>query len=189
MQEDIVLAFSGASGAAYGLELLRALGKERIPVRVIMSDISLRILELECGVLRDEIEGLADEVVDASVMDHPLASGSNRFSAMVICPCSTSTASKVACGIADNLTTRAASVALKERRRLIVVIRETPLSTPVLRNLYELSSYGAVIMPAAPPLYGGSSTVQDMHRSIAGRVMDLLGIENDLAPRYRVDEG
>jgi 4-hydroxy-3-polyprenylbenzoate decarboxylase len=103
----------------------------------------------------------------------------------VICPCSASTASKIALGIADNLITRVAAVALKERRKLIVVVRETPLSTPVLKNLTDLSSYGAIVMPASPPFYGNAQGVRDIQMALAGRVMDLLSIRNDLAPRYK----
>ncbi len=188
MSDTIVLAFSGASGAGYGWEMLRALKKKRVKVHLIVNGTSLRILERECGISAEELRGSASETVDSSVMDHPLASGSNPFDAMVICPCSASTASKIALGIADNLPTRVAAVALKERRKLILVIRETPLSTPVLKNLSELSSYGAVVMPASPPLYGPADTVADLQKALAGRIMDLLGIENDLAPRYRVEE-
>jgi 4-hydroxy-3-polyprenylbenzoate decarboxylase len=184
MSDDIVLAFSGASGAGYGLELLKALKENGSSVHLIVNRTSQSIMRSECRATEVELSRSASEIVDASVMDHSLASGSNPFSAMVICPCSASTASKIALGIADNLTTRVAAVALKERRKLILVIRETPLSTPVLRNLAELSSYGAIVMPASPPFYGEGSTVKDLQRAIAGRVMDLLGMENDLAPRY-----
>ncbi|MDG6225614.1 MAG: UbiX family flavin prenyltransferase [Candidatus Thermoplasmatota archaeon] len=182
---DIVVAMTGASGAGYALALLGELeGEESIKVTLIVNSTALSIASRECGVGPQVLRRMVSEMVDAEEMDHPLASGSNRFDALVVCPCTTSTASKIASGIADNLATRAAAVALKERRRLVLVVRETPLSTPVLKNLHELSTWGAVILPASPPFYSGPSSIDDIYRSIAGRVLDIIGIENELVPRY-----
>ena len=189
--QHLVVAMTGATGAGYGLELLKALSrrrKEGMEVSLVLSEGAVRIIEKETDTSLEELRALADRTVMAGTMDDRLASGSNHFDAMVICPCTVSTAAKIRGSIADNLITRTAAVALKERRKLILVIRETPLSTPVLKNLSELSSYGAVVMPASPPLYGPADTVADLQKALAGRVLDLLGIENDLAPRYRVEE-
>lgn len=189
----IIVAMTGASGAGYCLELLKALSPLRgqgLEVDLLVNESALSILEEETGASADDLSGLAGSVTHSSEMDHALASGSNLFSSMVICPCSTSTACKVHAGIADNLTARCASVALKERRQLILVIRETPLSTPVLKALYELSSWGVVIMPASPPFYGQrEGDVASLHKALAGRVLDLLGLENDLSPRYSPGTG
>ncbi|MFW3146239.1 MAG: UbiX family flavin prenyltransferase [Thermoplasmatota archaeon] len=186
--KDVIVALSGASGAGYGLEVLRGassslIGKAKL--YLVYNDTSLKIMEDETGVSRDKLGELASEAVHSSRMDHPLASGSNDFGVMIICPCSTSTAAKIHAGIADNLITRCAAVALKERRRLILVVRESPLSTPVLRSLYELSSWGVVIMPASPPFYNlGTESIRDLQKGFAGRVLASAGIRDDLKVRY-----
>lgn len=190
MKDRIVVALTGASGAGYGLELIKGLDEKRkkgeISVDLIYNDGSIRIMEDERGIGLSDLGKLADETVHSSGMDHRLASGSNLFKALVICPCTSSTLSKIHGGIADNLATRCASVALKERLPLIIVLRETPLSTPVLKAAYELSSWGAVILPASPPFYNlKDPTGIDLQRVIAGRIMDQLGLENDLTSRYR----
>ena len=185
----IVVALTGASGAGYGLELLKGLNGKDCLVTAIYNDTYIHILEDETGYGMGDLGTYSDELVHNSKMDHRLASGSNAFDALVICPCSTSTASKIATGIADNLTTRCAAVALKERRSLVIVVRETPLSSPVLRSLYDLSSWGAVIMPASPPFYGTrTDSILDIMRMFSGRIMDVLGIENDRSSRYAPEE-
>jgi len=184
----IVIAMTGASGGGYGLELIRKLARMRdegLHLSVIYNDTAVSILGRETGMGLDDLRGFCDELVHAGSMDHSLASGSNPFDSMVICPCSTSTAAKVHSGISDNLATRCASVAMKERRRLVLVVRETPLPTPVLKALFELSSWGVIIMPASPPFYNmDSDSIKDLQSSFSGRILDLLGIENDNAIRY-----
>jgi flavin prenyltransferase len=183
----VVVSMTGASGAGYGLELVRAIRSIEYDVHltVIYNDTSLSILKSETGEELSTLKETADEVVPNSRLDHPIASGSNGFDDLIICPCSTSTAGKVHSGISDNLTTRCASVALKERRDMIMVIRETPLPTPVLKAIYELSSWGVIIMPASPPFYNlGSDSIKDLQRGFAGRVLDLIGLKNELVPRY-----
>lgn len=187
MNGRIVIAITGASGAGYGLELVRALNStvdNRPHISVIISDVARDIMSEECGLSPSDFDSRADVVMGSSEMDNSLASGSNRFDSVVICPCTVSTACKVASGIADNLITRVAAVALKERRRIIMAIRETPLSTPVLESLYKLSLSGVIIMPLCPPMYGGPESIEDLQKVMAGRIMDLLGIENDLVNRY-----
>jgi 4-hydroxy-3-polyprenylbenzoate decarboxylase len=184
----VLIALSGASGAGYGLELIRSiktLPDTNVHLTVIYNKTSLSILENETEATLQDIQQAADEVVANTMMEHPIASGSNPFDQMVICPCSSSTVGKVHSGISDNLSTRCASVALKEGRELILVVRETPLSTPVLKAMYELSSWGVKIMPASPPFYNlGSGSIKDLQRGFAGRVLDLMGMKNDLVPRY-----
>lgn len=180
-----IVSMTGASGAGYGYELISALVDHGLEVSVIYNDTAAKILQDEHGRKIDDLNPMVKELVHNSVMDHELASGSNVFQAMVICPCSTSTASKISSGIADNLTTRVASVALKEGRDLLLVVRETPLSPPVLRSLYDLSTWGVRVMPASPPLYGGSmDDPKQIMRSFTGRILDILGIENELTTRY-----
>jgi 4-hydroxy-3-polyprenylbenzoate decarboxylase len=188
MNGRIIVALTGASGAGYGVELIKGLNsiRENKPsVSAITSSGARNIINDETGLSSDDIASMVDEILESSVMDSPVASGSNIFDSLVICPCTVSTACKIASGIADNLITRVAAVALKERRMIILAIRETPLSTPVLESLCKLSTNGVIVMPLSPPLYGGPESVEDLQRIMAGRIMDLLGIQNDLVNRYR----
>lgn len=176
-----VVALTGASGSVYGTRLLKALPGHKT---VIVSDDAASIAEEETGLDREDIESLGDEHFSNSDLAAPVSSGSVGFDAMVIAPCSASTMSKIACGIADNLITRAASVALKERRKLVLVVRETPLSTIHLSNMERLSSAGAVILPACPAFYPRPETVDDMVDFVVGRVLDVLGVDNRLYKRW-----
>ena len=185
----IVVSMTGASGAGFGFQLIKGLSDRGRRISLIVNKGSLSIYQLECGMAREDLARSADEVIDDVDIDHGLASGSNIFDHMVICPCTTSTASKIASGIGDTLTTRTASVALKERRGLILAIRETPLSTPVLRSLYDLSSWGVIVMPISPSYYNDERTVHDLQVRFSGRILDLLGIDNDRAGRYMPEGG
>lgn len=176
-----VVALTGASGSIYCIRLLEELPGWKA---VIVTEDGAAIAEIETGMSRGEIESLADEHYDNSDLAAPISSGSVPFDAMVIIPCSASTMSKIACGIADNLVTRAASVALKERRTLVLVVRETPLSAIHLGNMERLSTAGAVILPACPAFYPRPKTVDDMVDFIVGRTMDVLGQKNDLYGRW-----
>ena len=177
----VVVGISGASGIRYGVRLLECLSCESL---LIMSSEAMRMCRDETGMSVDEVFSKAEKSWRNDDLFSPLASGSTRFDAMVICPCSTSTMSKVACGIADNLLTRAAAVALKERRRLVVVLRETPLSTIHLRNMLTLSEAGATVMPACPAFYPRPDTVDDMVNFVVGRVLDQLDLDHDLYRRW-----
>ncbi len=177
-----VVGITGASGAVYGVRLL-----EELPGRktVIVSRDGARIAEMELGISLEQIHALADEHYANDDLCSPLASGSARFDAMVIAPCSASTMSKIAYGIADNLITRAGSVALKERRQLVLIIRETPLSAIHLGNLERLSSAGAVVLPACPAFYPMPESVSDMVDFVVGRALDALGVQNTLYRRWK----
>jgi 4-hydroxy-3-polyprenylbenzoate decarboxylase len=176
-----VVGITGASGIAYGVRLLKALPGR---TTVVVSDDGLSIAEEELGLSSADIHALADSHHGNSDLFAPLASGSSRFDAMVIAPCSASTMSKIACGIGDNLITRTASVALKEHRKLVLVIRETPLSAIHLGNMERLAAAGAVVMPACPAFYPEPKSVEDMVDFVVGRVLDVLGVENDLYGRW-----
>ncbi len=179
---EIVVAISGASGSLLAVKILENLPKENTVV--IISKNAENILRKETGLTMDDLKNLARKVYDNSEMNVDLASGTHRFNAMVIVPCSTSTLAKIACGIGDNLITRVASVALKERRKLIIVPRETPLSAVTLKRMYDLSLMGAVIMPPVPAFYLRQRTVEDVAEYIAGKVLDHLGIEHSLYMPY-----
>ena len=176
----VVVAITGASGIRYGVRLLECLSEESV---ALMSSDAARMCEGETGLAPDEVLAKGGESMPDDQFS-PLASGSSLFDAMVVCPCSVSTMSKIACGIADNLVTRVATVALKERRKLVLVIRETPLSTIHLQNLLRLSEAGVAIMPASPAFYPRPESVDDMVDFVVGRVLDLLGIEHDLYSRW-----
>jgi 4-hydroxy-3-polyprenylbenzoate decarboxylase len=177
----VVVAITGASGIAYGVRLLEALDCEK---SLILSDDGAKLLKLETDKKPQDLRKLATHYYKNSQMEAPIASGSRGFDAMVICPCTMSTASKIACGISDNLITRAAAVALKERRKLVIVPRETPISAIHLRNLATLAEAGAIVLPAMPAFYGRPQKVGDLVDFIVGRILDVLGIENELYRRW-----
>lgn len=177
----VVVGITGASGVIYGVRLLRALKCHKA---LIVSEDAADIAKAELSMSAEDIAALADESYDNSDLFSPLASGSVKFDSMAVVPCSMSTMSKIAVGICDNLITRVASVALKERRRLVIVTRETPISTIHLANMERLSAAGAVVMPASPAFYPMPRTVDEIVDFIVGRVMDELGIENDLYRRW-----
>jgi 4-hydroxy-3-polyprenylbenzoate decarboxylase len=177
----VIVAITGASGIKYGVRLLECLPGH---TTAVLSSEAARMCEGETGLTKEDILAKADDSWDNDNMFSPLASGSIRFDASVIVPCSMSTMSKVASGIADNLVTRIASVALKERRKLVIVPRETPLSTIHLQNLLRLSEAGAVIMPACPAFYPRPESVDEMIDFVVGRIMDQLSIEHGLYRRW-----
>jgi 4-hydroxy-3-polyprenylbenzoate decarboxylase len=178
---DTVVGITGASGVVYGVRLLETLPSKKT---LICSAEALKLLELEVGIGRDALYAKADAHYENDDMFSSLASGSVVFDSLVIAPCSMSTMSKIACGIADNLITRVASVALKERRTLLLLIRETPISSIHLANLERLALAGATIMPASPAFYPEPKSVQQMVDFVVGRVLDQLGAEHDLYRRW-----
>ena len=181
-----VIAISGASGAIYGIELLKNLPDKDFKI-LVMSETAKQIIRDETSYTIEEVSAMADFVHDNYDLAAPISSGSNSFDTMVISPCSASTFSKIATGISDNLITRAASVALKENRKLIILPREAPLSTVQLENLTRLSSWGAVIFPPAPPFYHRPESLQDMVDFVTGRTLDLMDIENVKYQRWGKD--
>lgn len=182
---EIVVCITGASGAIYGASILRHLkGMEEIEVHLVVSETGKKLIKHELGMDPTTLEGMADTYYENDRLDAPISSGSVKFDALVLIPATMSTLGKISHGISDNLITRLGSVALKERRKFIVVFRETPLSTIHLENLMKLSRAGAIVMPAAPGFYNGPESIQDLADGICSRVLDLLGIENEIAPRY-----
>ena len=191
MTYPVVLAITGASGAAYGVRLLDALARNRVPVWLIVSSHGARLLKAECDI--GSIEELqAATGGDWSAVRHfpdgdrgalP-ASGSQRTAGMVVCPCSMGTVAAIAAGTSRSLVERAADVTLKERRRLILVPRETPLSLVHLRNLVTATEAGAIVLPAAPGFYHRPTEVGQLVDFIVQRVLDLLGLDLSIAPRW-----
>ncbi len=180
------MGITGASGVIYGVRFLEAIRHyaSDSEVHLVISNAAVRILRHELGLDREYIARLADRVYGEDELDAPIASGSFRHDGMVIIPCSMKTLASIAHGIADNLITRAADVALKERRKLILVIRETPLNLVHIRNMELVTLAGAIVMPASPAFYHRPRSIDDLVNFIVGRVLDLLGIENDLYSRW-----
>lgn len=176
-----LVAITGSSGAAYGIRLLRALKGEKL---LIVSGTGWKIIEHELHLRPEEIEVFADRIFDDGNLFAPPSSGTYRYDAMVIVPCSASTLAKIATGIADTLITRAASVCLKEGRKLILVPRETPVSAIMLENELKLAKLGVTILPANPGFYSGPRSVEDLVDFVVGKVLDQLGQEHDLFKRW-----
>ncbi len=177
----------------YGIRLLELLNGKVSGARfdgkvhLIISDEAKRLIEYETQYKVNEVEALADHVHAYGDLFANISSGSYIFDAMAIIPSSVSTVAKIACGIADNLITRSASNALKERRTLVIVPRETPLSTVHLQAMARISEMGAIILPAMPAFYSKPKNISDMVDFIAGRTLDSLGISNKAFRRWEGD--
>lgn len=196
---DLVVAMTGASGAPYGVRLLEVLLRAERTIHLIMSPAGAEVLqqEMDRRVRLDRFQ-LADLLGDAAANVGPdqiiyhdyrnftagIASGSFLTAGMVICPCSMGTAGAIAHGLSTNLIHRAADVHLKERRKLVLVPRETPLGVVQLRNLALCAEAGAVVLPAMPAFYTKPKSLDDMIHFVIGRVCDQLGVEHDLFPRW-----
>ena len=181
----VVVAITGASGSTYGvrlLELLRPLPD--VETHLILSKAGRVTLAAECERRADEVEALADAVHAPANIAAPPSSGSFRVHAMFIAPCSIRTASNIAAGNTGNLVSRAADVMLKERRLLVICIRETPLHTGHLETLAQLSRLGAVIFPPVPSFYSRPKDVGDIVDQTCMRMLDQVGVEVDVAPRW-----
>lgn len=170
----ILVAVTGASGAPYVPALLeRDLGD----VYLVLSNWGRMVLQEETGLTEDDLRPRVRRVFSDKDLANPFASGSNAFDAMVVLPCSLSTLAKIAAGIADSLITRAAMVALKERRRLVLVVREAPWPTNALENAARLSRDGVVILPASPPFYNRPADLQELIEHFVDKVAVALGEE------------
>lgn len=179
----IVVAITGASGSAYAVRLIEELS-EQCEVLLVASEPAKQIISGELEITYEEIGELANTVYDNDDMAAEICSGSAPYDAMVVVPCSMNTLARLASGISDNVISRAGSVALKEKRKLVIVPRETPLNSIQIKNMLKLSNAGAIILPATPGFYGSPETAMDLVDFIVGRILDLLGIENELAPRW-----
>lgn len=176
-----LVAVTGASGVEYARRLIEVLGER---TDVILTKDSRAVIEVETGLSAKEFAVGAGTLFSGEDLSAAPASGSHRFRALVIVPCSGTTLAKIAAGIADNLVTRAAAVALKERRPLILVPRETPLSPITLENLLKLSQIGVVILPASPGFYGAPKRIADLVDFVVARILDQLGVEHSIGVRW-----
>jgi 4-hydroxy-3-polyprenylbenzoate decarboxylase len=181
----IVVALTGATGATYGVQLLKRLhATPGIESHLIVSDAATLTLHQELGLQRRDVEALAHVVHRNRDIGASIASGSYQVDGMVVAPCSMKTLAAVAHGFSDNLVTRAADVILKERRRLVLMVRETPFNLAHLRNMTSVTEMGGIIFPPLPSFYHRPATIADMVEHTVDRVLDLLGIENSDAARW-----
>ena len=182
----LLVAVTGASGAVYGLRLLQSLGsRPDIETHLVVSDAGWLTLRHELGIGADALRPLVHTLHDASHIGAAPASGSFRCAAMVIAPCSMRTLAAIAHGLSDNLATRAADVMLKERRRLVLMARETPLHLTHLRNMVSVTEMGAIVCPPMPAFYLKPETVDDIVNASVARVLDLLDLPHDVSPRWQ----
>ncbi|MCH7667980.1 MAG: UbiX family flavin prenyltransferase [Acidobacteria bacterium] len=183
--DRLVVGISGASGVVYGVRLLEALADRKdIETHLVVSGGALRTLELETDLTLREVEALADQVHDVDDLAAPLSSGSFRTMGMVVAPCSMKTLSGIVNSFSDNLLIRAADVTLKERRRLVLLPRETPLHLGHAQLFVRALEMGAVVMPPVPALYHRPTTVAEIIDHTVGRVLDVFDIDNDLVARW-----
>ena len=178
-----LIGMTGASGSLYAVDLVRRCPGEKY---LVLSDWGRQVLQCETGLKPSDLESHVKRVFSDSDLAAPFSSGSVRHDAMIIVPCSVSTMAKIATGIADTLITRAAAVALKERLRLILCVRETPWSTITLQNALTLSREGAIVMPLSPPWYQKPESLADLVGGFTGKILSLLG--EDGGPGWREEE-
>lgn len=194
LDAPITFGITGASGAPYAVRVLRALNEAEVPVRLIVSSYGLRLLKEESGI--EGVDGLHAATGDWSRVEFydsldrgaTPASGSAPSRGMLVCPCSMGTLASIAAGTSRNLVERAADVALKERRPLVLVPRETPLSLIHLENMTRLTRAGATIMPAAPGFYHRPRSIDDLVDFVAARILDHLGVEHTVGRRWKSGE-
>jgi 4-hydroxy-3-polyprenylbenzoate decarboxylase len=194
LDAPITFGITGASGAPYAVRVLRALNEAAVPVRLIVSSYGLRLLQEESGI--EGVDGLRAATGDWSRVEFydsldrgaTPASGSAPSRGMLVCPCSMGTLASIAAGTSRNLVERAADVALKERRPLVLVPRETPLSLVHLENMTRLTRAGATIMPAAPGFYHRPRSIDDLVDFVAARILDHLGVEHTVGRRWKSGE-
>ena len=176
----LIVAITGASGVVYGKRLLETLRDKNVETHLVISRIAERIIEHELGVTKKALESLAHHVHKVNDWNSAIASGSFKTDGMAIAPCSMKTLAGIASGYSDNLILRAADVTLKEKRRLILVPRETPLNIVHLKNMLDLAKQGVLIVPAMPAYYHKPKNIEDMVNYVVGKVLGLLEIEHTL---------
>lgn len=183
--DKIVIGFSGASGIIYGIRLLEILHSINIQTYLIISEWAKKNIEIETDKTLEYIKSLSSVNYDNFKLDASVSSGSFLHDGMVIVPCSMKSLSSIANGYDDTLISRAASVTLKESRKLIIVPRETPLSRIHLENMIKLQEAGAIILPAMPGFYHKPSTIDEIIDHLVGKILDQLKIEHDMFKRWK----
>ena len=182
----LIVAITGATGAVYGVRLLEVLRElPGVESHLLISEAGVLNLHQEMDLKRKDVEALADVVHNVRDVGASIASGSFLSDGMVIAPCSMKTLAAVAHGLSDNLITRAADVVLKERRRLVLMVRETPFNLAHLRNMTAVTEMGGIIFPPLPGFYHRPQTIAEMVDHTVGRVLDMFALPHQLTPRWQ----
>ena len=189
LHQRLIVGISGASGVVYGIRLLEALKSLPVESHLVMTKAAEMTLAYETGLKAAQVRALADRSYPAGDVGAAIASGSFRTLGMVVAPCSVRSMSEIATGVTSGLLTRAADVVLKERGRLVLMLRETPLHSGHLRNLLALSEMGAIVAPPVPAFYARPETVDDIVDHTVGRVLDLFGLDSGKVARWGEDGG
>lgn len=181
----LIIAITGATGAVYGVRLLQVLRAQAlVETHLLISEAGVLSLQQELNMKRRECEKLADAFYSVRDVGASLASGSFQSEGMVLAPCSMKSLAAIAHGFSDNLITRAADVVLKERRRLVLMVREAPFNLAHLRNMTAVTEMGGIIFPPVPAFYQHPKNIDEIIDHTLGRVLDLFGLANTLAPRW-----
>ena len=189
-RQRLIVAITGATGAIYGVRLLEHLRKHgQVETHLMVSEAGVLNLHQELDMRRKDVEALADVVHNVRDVGACIASGSFASTGMVVAPCSMKTLAAVAHGLSDNLITRAADVVLKERRRLVLMVRETPFNLAHLRNMTAVTEMGGVIFPPLPAFYQRPASMEEMVDHTLGRVLDMFGISMQLTPEWQGMKG
>lgn len=186
-KDRLVVGLSGASGVAYGIRLLEALGELGVESHLVMSKAAEMTIGYETALKPKDVAAKAAHTYAVGDIAAPIASGSFKTEGMIIAPCSVRTMSEIATGVTSSLLTRAADVTLKERRPLILVVRETPLHLGHLRTLTSLAEMGAIILPPVPAFYAAPHTISDIVDQMVGRMLDILGYDWPKVRRWGED--
>ena len=189
MNKRLIVAITGASGTIYGIRILEALKNLGIESHLVMSDSAKLTMAAETDYKPAQIEAMADVVHSAKNVGASISSGSFKSLGMVIAPCSIRTLSEIASGVTSSLVSRAADVVLKERRRLVLLVRETPLHAGHLRSMSQVTECGAIVMPPVPAFYAKPQSIGDMVNHTVGRCLDLFDLDNTLVTRWNGMDG
>lgn len=189
MNKRLIVAITGASGTIYGIRILEALKNLGIESHLVMSDSAKLTMAAETDYKPAQIEAMADVVHSAKNVGASISSGSFKSLGMVIAPCSIRTLSEIASGVTSSLVSRAADVVLKERRRLVLLVRETPLHAGHLRSMSQVTECGAIVMPPVPAFYAKPESIGDMVNHTVGRCLDLFELDNTLVTRWNGMDG
>ena len=189
MNKRLIVAITGASGTIYGIRILETLKNLGVESHLVMSDSAKLTMAAETDYKPSQVEAMADVVHSAKNVGASISSGSFKSLGMVIAPCSIRTLSEIATGVTSSLVSRAADVVLKERRRLVLLVRETPLHAGHLRSMSQVTECGAIVMPPVPAFYAKPESIDDMVNHTVGRCLDLFDLDNALVNRWNGMDG
>ena len=180
----LIIAITGASGVVYGIRTLEVLKNLKIETHLIITEWGAKNIKIETDTTADYVKSLATRYYEENNMAAPVSSGSFKVDGMIVIPCSTKTLASISNALDDSLVSRAASVCIKEQRKLVLVPRETPLSKMHLKNMTKLASASAIILPAMPGFYHRPKTIDDLINHLVGKVLDQFNIDHNLFKRW-----